>query len=310
MGSYVIKRLLISIPLLVMISLCAFTLTQLSPLDPAEVILQAQGVPHITEELIAQTKAELGMDQPFLVRYLDWLVACVQLDFGQSFVTGKSVWSLLGPAFLHTAKLTLVSVVAIIALSVILGVVCALQADKAIDKAVRGVSFFLASMPSYWLAALLVWYFSVKLDLLPTSGMDSYKSYILPVIVITIGYAGIYFRMIRSSVLGNLNEDYVRYGRACGLPEKTILLHVIRNSLQVATSVFCMAIPIILGGTVVVENIFAWPGLGTLSVKAIVSRDFPVIQAYVLVLAMAFILFNTVSDVLQAALNPKLRDDH
>lgn len=309
MGSYVIKRLLISIPLLVMISFCAFTLTQLSPLDPAEVILQAQGVPHITEELIAQTKAELGMDQPFLVRYLDWLVACVQLDFGHSFVTGKSVWSLLGPAFLHTAQLTLVSVVAIIALSVMLGVVCALQADKVIDKAVRVVSFFLASMPSYWLAALLVWYFSVKLDLLPTSGMDSYKSYILPVIVITIGYAGIYFRMIRSSVLGNLNEDYVRYGRACGLPEKTILLHVMRNSLQVATSVFCMAIPIILGGTVVVENIFAWPGLGTLSVKAIVSRDFPVIQAYVLVLAVAFILFNTVSDVLQAALNPKLRND-
>ena len=124
-----------------------------------------------------------------------------------------------------------------------------------------------------------------------------------------IGYAGIYFRMVRSAVLGNMNEDYVRYSRACGLPEKTIMLHVVRNSLQVTTSVFCMAIPIILGGTVVVENIFAWPGLGTLSVKAIVSRDFPVIQAYVLVLAVAFILFNAVSDVIQAVLNPKLRED-
>ncbi|MBG9568449.1 nickel/cobalt ABC transporter permease [Brevibacillus agri] len=309
MGSYVLKRLLISIPLLLMVSFCTFSLIQFSPLDPAEVVLQAQGVPTITEELIAQTRAELGMDQPFVVRYLDWLADCLQLDFGNSFVTGKSVWSLLGPAFVNTVKLTLVSVVAILVLSVALGVLCALQAGKLIDQSVRGVSFFLAAMPSYWLAALLVWYFAVKLDLLPTSGMDSYKSYILPVAVITIGYAGIYFRMVRSAVLGNMNEDYVRYSRACGLPEKTILLHVVRNSLQVTTSVFCMAIPIILGGTVVVENIFAWPGLGTLSVKAIVSRDFPVIQAYVLVLAVAFILFNAVSDVIQAVLNPKLRED-
>ena len=151
MGSYVLKRLLISIPLLLMVSFCTFSLIQFSPLDPAEVVLQAQGVPTITEELIAQTRAELGMDQPFVVRYLDWLVDCLQLDFGNSFVTGKSVWSLLGPAFVNTVKLTLVSVVAILVLSVALGVLCALQAGKLIDQSVRGVSFFLAAMPSYWL---------------------------------------------------------------------------------------------------------------------------------------------------------------
>lgn len=169
--------------------------------------------------------------------------------------------------------------------------------------------FFLTAIPSYWLASMMIWYFSVKLDLLPTSGMDSYQSYILPVTVITISYAGIYFRTVRSSMLSNKNEDYVLYARASGLSEHKVTLHILRNSLQVAVSIFCMAIPIILGSTVVIENVFAWPGLGRLSVKSILSRDFPVIQAYVLILAVAFVLFNTLCDILNAAMNPKLRKD-
>ncbi|MCM3140855.1 nickel/cobalt ABC transporter permease [Brevibacillus sp. MER 51] len=308
MGSYIIKRFMLSIPLVLIVSFVTFSFIHLSPMDPAEVVLHSQGIPTITDELLAQTRAKLGMDQPFLTRYLNWVASCLQLDFGDSYITGKPVWSMLGPAFFHTVKLTLVSAFAIVSLSIVLGVACALNAGKWVDKSVRGVSFFLTSMPSYWLAALLIWYFSVKLDLLPTSGMESYKSYVLPVVVITISYAGIYFRIIRSSMLSNMNEDYVLYARACGLPEKKITMHILRNSLQVAISVFCMAIPIILGSTVVVENIFAWPGLGTLSVKSILSRDFPIIQAYVLVLAVAFILFNTVSDIINAALKPKIRD--
>jgi nickel transport system permease protein len=309
MGLYMARRVLLSIPLLLAVSFFTFAFIQLSPMDPAEVVLHAQGVPKITEELIAETKTELGMDRPFLIRYYDWLVSCLQFDFGNSYVTGKPVWSQLGPAFLNTLKLTLVSVAAIVAVSIGFGVYCAWRADKMVDRSVRGIFFFLTSMPSYWLGTLMIWYFSVKLDLLPTSGMESHLSYILPVVLITINYAGIYFRIIRSSVLNNLNEDYVLYGKACGLPEKKVKARVVRNSLQVAVSVFCMAVPIILGSTVVVENIFAWPGLGTLSVNAILGRDFPVIQAYVLVLAAAFVLFNTASDILNAALNPKLRND-
>jgi nickel transport system permease protein len=309
MRGYIVRRLLLAVPLLLVISFLTFCLIHLSPLDPVEVVLQAQGVPNITSELIAETRVSLGMDRPFLIRYFDWLVSCLQLDFGSSYVTGKPVWSLLGPAFLNTFKLTMVSVVAIIALSIALGVICALREGKVLDKSIRGVSFFLTSMPSYWLGTLLVWYFSVKLDWLPTSGMDSYPSYVLPVIVLTVSYAGIYFRIVRSSMLSNLNEDYVLYGRACGLPERKITLRILRNSMQVAVSVFCMAIPIILGSTVVVENIFAWPGLGTLTVNSILGRDFPIIQAYVLVLAVAFVLFNTVSDLINAVLNPKLRKD-
>ncbi|HWO95897.1 MAG TPA: nickel/cobalt ABC transporter permease [Bacillus sp. (in: firmicutes)] len=309
MRSYIIKRVFISVPLLLIISFLTFVLINFSPLDPTEVVLQAQEVPVITDELIAQTKEELGLDQPFIIRYFDWLIASLQLDFGNSYVTGKPVWSLLGPAFLNTLKLTLVSAVVIIVMSILLGVICALKEGKMMDKSIRGVSFFLTAMPSYLLASILIWYVSVKLDLLPTNGMDSYKSYILPVIVITISYAGIYFRNVRTSMLNNLNEDYVLYGRACGLSEKKITMHILRNSLQVAISIFGMAIPIILGSTVVIENVFAWPGLGSLSVKAILSRDFPIIQAYVLILAAAFVLFNTISDIINAAMNPKIRND-
>lgn len=309
MGGFILRRIAVALPLLIVISFLAFVLNQLSPMDPAEVVLHAQGVPTITEELIAETRAELGMDRPFLIQYFDWLISSFQLDFGSSYVTGKPVWSLLGPALLNTLKLTLVSSAFIILFSIVMGVVCALREGGWLDLSVRGFSFLLTSLPAYWLAALMVWYFSVKLDLLPTSGMDSISSYILPVAVIVIGYAGIYFRMIRSSMLSNLNEDYVLYGRACGLSETSVIMYVLRNSLQVAVSVFGLAIPVILGSTVVVENIFAWPGLGTLTVNSILGRDFPIIQAYVLVLAAAFVLFNTASDIINAAFNPKLRKE-
>ncbi|WP_434749605.1 nickel/cobalt ABC transporter permease [Paenibacillus amylolyticus] len=309
MGSYIAKRLLLTIPLLVIISLITFLLINLSPLDPAVVVLQAQDVPQITAELIDQTNEALGFNQPFLVRYMDWMVAVVQFDFGYSYVSGESVWSLIGPALLNTLKLTLVSSVFIIVLSILLGVLCALKEGKLLDQSVRGVSFFLTAMPSYWLAAILIWYFSVKIDLLPTSGMDSYRSYILPVLVITVSYTGIYFRTVRSAMLSNMNEDYVLYARASGLSERKVMLHILRNSLQVAVSIFCMAIPIVLGSTVVIENVFAWPGLGRLSVKSILSRDFPIIQAYVLILAVTFVLFNMLSDMINAALNPRLRKE-
>ncbi|PYE48281.1 ABC transporter permease [Paenibacillus barcinonensis] len=309
MGSYIARRLLLTIPMLIIISLITFLLINLSPLDPAVVVLQAQDVPQITDELIAQTNEALGFNQPFLVRYLNWMKAVVQFDFGHSYVSGESVWSLIGPALLNTLKLTLVSSVFIILFSVLLGVISALKEGKLLDRSVRGVSFFLTAMPSYWLAALLIWYFSVKLDLLPTSGMDSYRSYILPVLVITLSYTGIYFRSVRSAMLSNMNEDYVLYARASGLSERKVMMHILRNSLQVAVSIFCMAIPIILGSTVVIENVFAWPGLGRLSVKAILSRDFPIIQAYVLILAVTFVLFNMFSDMINAALNPRLRKE-
>lgn len=307
MGVYIVKRLLLTIPLLLVISFLTFVLINLSPQDPAKLVLQAQDVPVITDELIAQTKHQLGLDDPFIVQYMNWLTSCFQLDFGNSYVKDEAVWILLKPAFFNTLKLTLVSSIVIIVSSVIFGTVCALVEGRVLDRFIRGLFFFLSALPAYLIGILMIWYFSVKLDLLPTSGLQSYQSYILPVSVIALTHIGLYFRTVRSAVLANLNEDYVLYARASGLPEKKIIVIVLKNSLQVSTSIFCMSIPLILGGTVVVENVFAWPGLGSLSIKSILNRDFPVIQAYVLIIAVTFVVFNTLSDVINMALNPKLR---
>ncbi|MFC4098706.1 nickel/cobalt ABC transporter permease [Paenibacillus xanthanilyticus] len=309
MGAYLIRRLLIAMPMLAVSSFLTFLLIHLSPMDPAEVVLHAQGVPVPTEDLIAHTREELGLNDPLLLRYARWAADCMRLDFGYSYVTGEPVWSQVGPAFLHTLQLTLISSAAIIGASILLGVACAMRAGTLLDQSARGISFVLTAMPSYWLASLLIWLLAVKLDLLPTSGMDSGASYILPVTVMTLGYAGIYFRSVRASMLGQLHEGYVLYGRASGLAEAAVTRHIVRNSLQVAITVFGMAVPTILGSTVVIENVFAWPGLGRLGVKAILSRDFPIIQAYVFIVAVSFVLFNTLADLIQAALNPRFRKE-
>ncbi|WP_027955542.1 nickel/cobalt ABC transporter permease [Halobacillus kuroshimensis] len=307
MALYTIRRLAAVFPILIIISFLTFFLINLSPFNPAEILLQARGIPVITDDLILQTEEELGLNDPFIVQYFNWLMDCFQLNFGTSYVTGEPVWNEIKPAFINTLKLTVLSSFIIVGLSILLGVICAINEGKFIDKSVRSMSFVLIGMPSYWLASLMIWYFSVELDLLPTSGMSSAESYILPVSIITVSYVGIYFRVIRTSMLSNLNEDYVFYGRASGLPEKKITLHLLRNSLQVSISVFCMGIPTILGGTVVIENIFAWPGLGSLSVDSILKRDFPIIQTYVLLLGASFVVFNTLSDLINMTLNPKLR---
>lgn len=308
MGAYIVRRILITLPLLMAVSFLTFLLISFSPVEPAEVILRAQEVPLITEELVERTNEDLGLDKPFMIQYINWLISIFQLDFGNSYVKNEPVWNLVGPAFINTFKLTIASTVVIIFFSVLIGVVCALNERKAVDRWLRTIMFVFTATPSYLLGAVVIFLFSVKLDLLPTSGMEGMESYILPVLVTALGYIGIYFRNIRSAMINNLNEDYVLYGRASGLSENKITWHILRNSLQVAVSIFCMAIPLILGGTVVIENVFAWPGLGSLSIGAILNRDYPIIQAYVLIVAVAFVMFNMISDILNAVLNPRIRN--
>ncbi|EGQ4484256.1 ABC transporter permease [Staphylococcus pseudintermedius] len=304
------KRLLLMIPLLIVISFLTFALTHLSSEDPAVVILHAQEVPDITQSLIEQTRTKYHLDAPFLVQYWEWLQSAVQLQFGHSFVTGEDVGLRLWPAFFNTLKLTLISSVAIIVLSLLFGILTALLRGTWFDRMTRTTAFVLTAIPSYWLAAILIIFLSVKLNALPTSGLTGPESYILPVAVITLGYTGIYFRNVRSAVIQQLDQDYVLYMRAMGVPMSQLLVYVARNAMQVVVSIFCMSIPIILGGSVVIENVFAWPGMGQLSVKAVLEQDFPMIQAYVLIVSVLFILFNTLADVINMWLNPKLREEH
>ncbi|MDU5112654.1 MAG: ABC transporter permease [Staphylococcus epidermidis] len=308
MVKFIMKRLTLMIPLLIVVTFMTFMMTYLTNEDPAVTILHAQGTPNITQDLIAETKEKYGLNQPIFTQYKNWLVDALQFKFGTSYITGDPVSERMGPAFMNTLKLTLISSVVVMITSVVLGIVSALTSGRFTDRAIRSIAFLLTALPSYWVASILIIYVSVKLNLLPTSGLTGPESYILPVFVITITYTGIYFRNVRRSILEQLNEDYVLYLKASGVPRLTMLLHVLRNALQVAISIFCMSIPMIMGGLVVIENVFAWPGLGPLSIKAITEHDFPVIQAYVLIVAVLFILFNTLADIINAILNPRLRE--
>lgn len=307
MAKLIIKRLVLMLPLLIVVSFMTFMMTYLTKGDPAVTILHAQGTPNITPQLIAETNEKYGLNAPIFIQYKNWLIQAIQFKFGTSYITGDPVSERIGPAF-SMLKLTLISSISVIITSIVLGVISALTRGKLTDRVIRSVAFFLTALPSYWIASMLIIYISVKLNLLPTSGLTGPESYILPVFVITMTYAGIYFRNVRRSMIEQLNEDYVLYLNASGVHTITLLLHVLRNALQVAVSLFCMSVPMIMGGLVVIENVFAWPGLGQLSLKAIVEHDLPVIQAYVLIVAVLFIVFNTIADMINAMLNPKLRE--
>ena len=164
-------------------------------------------------------------------------------------------------------------------------------------------------MPSFWVGLLLIWIFSVKLNLFPTSGMERPSSIVLPAITLALAYISTYVRLIRNNMVQNKHENYVYYARIRGLKETTIIKHIFKNSLQSSLTALGMSIPKLIAGTVVVENIFAWPGVGRVCVDAIFNRDFPVIQAYILLMAVLFVICNLLVDILSVAIDPRIRKE-
>jgi nickel transport system permease protein len=305
---YIIKRIIIAIPLFALISFISYALTNHSPKDIAVSVLYASGVPEITDEVIEKTITELGIDKPFLTRYWNWLKKLILLDFGNSYVYKKPVSSIIIPSFINTLQLAAAAVVVIICLSLVLGILCAKYAELFFDRFVRGTMFILNAMPAYWIGTLLIWGISVKLNLLPTSGKEGPASFILPVFILSINYFSYYMRLIRGEMIQKSHENYLIFGRACGLKEHVLIKHILKNSLQTTVSAFCLAIPGLLAGTVIVENVFAWPGIGRTCVIAIFRHDLPIIQAYVVILAVSFVGFNLAADIINAAINPRLRE--
>lgn len=309
MGKYIIRRLLLAIPIIIAVSLITFILINMSNVDPAEASLNAQGYPVVTDEMIEAEREVLGLNDPFFIRFGRWVLNFARLDFGTSYSKKMPVIDLVRPAFKNTLKLTCITAVIIVLAAFILGVLCALLQGGIFDKLIRFLVVGIGSMPSFWVGMVLMVFISVKLDLLPTGGMEGPEYYILPVTVLSLSYMKFHFRLIRNTMITNKNEGYVMYGRACGLKERTVLKHVFKNSLQTAVSSICMAIPGLLAGSVVIENLFSWPGIGRLCVMAIGARDVPLIQAYIVIVAVSFVLFNIVGDIIVALLNPKLRGD-
>ncbi|WP_454191282.1 nickel/cobalt ABC transporter permease [Paenibacillus sp. Marseille-Q7038] len=308
MGNYMIKRLLSMIPILLGISFLSFILINLSPSDPAEVALRVNEITP-TETAVAEMRAELGLDKSFMERYASWVLDSLQGDFGNSYITNKPVISEMSRAIPATLHLALVSLAIILTVSMVAAVICTVYEGTIIDRFIRGMVFVSEAIPSFWIGLLLMWLFAVKLNLLPTSGMESPSSVILPAVTLSFAYISTYVRLLRNNMVKNKLENYVLYAKARGLKERKIFEHIFKNSLQSSIAALGMSIPKLIAGTVIVENIFAWPGVGRLCITAIFNHDYPIIQAYVLLMAVLFVGCNLLVDIITMLLDPRLRKE-
>lgn len=308
MRDYILKRLATVIPILIGISFLSFALISLSPSNPAEVALRVNEIVP-TEEAVRAMEEQLGTNKPYIERYVTWLTDSLQGDFGNSYVNNKPVATLIGQAIPNTIKLALLALLITIVFSVLVGILCVVYEGSFGDKLARALVFVGTAMPSFWVGLLLIWIFSVKLNLFPTSGMERPSSIVLPAITLALSYISTYVRLIRNNMVQNKHENYVYYARIRGLKETTIIKHIFKNSLQSSLTALGMSIPKLIAGTVIVENIFAWPGVGRVCVDAIFNRDFPVIQAYILLMAVLFVICNLLVDILSVAIDPRMRKE-
>ena len=303
------NRLLQMILVLIGISFLTFSLTYMAPGDPVRTMYAATGIMPSEEEM-NQVREQMGLNDPVLVQYFRWLGGCLHGDFGTSYSFKKTVVELLLARLWPTLKLALVSMVIMLVVSVPLGMLSAVYKNKWIDYLVRGITFLGISIPNFWVGLLLMLVFCVIFKIFPVicSGGDL-KSLILPAVTLAVAMSAKYTRQVRTAVLEELNQDYVTGARARGIKEWKILwCNVFPNSLLPLITMLGLSIGSLLGGTAVVEVIFSYPGLGNLAVSAITSYDYPVIQGYVLGVAVIYMVINLIVDLSYHYVDPRMRE--
>jgi len=311
---YVVRRLLLLVPVLVGVSIIIFMVLHLSPGDPAEIMLGSQA----TQADLERLRAELGLTEPLYVQYVHWLGLVVRGDLGRSIWMKRPVL----PEVLGRFKATLVLTGAGLALSTVvglaLGIVSAIRPNSLLDRLSAVASLFGASMPVFWLGIVLMVIFALWLGWLPASGMfspygggdlrDLLLHLALPAVTLAAASVTIIARLTRSTMLETLGQDYIRTARAKGVVERAVVLrHGLKNALIPIVTVVGVQAGYLLGGAVLTETVFAWPGVGTLMVQGILARDFPLVQGCVLVVALSFVVINLVVDLLYAWLDPRIR---
>ncbi|MGG0286764.1 nickel ABC transporter permease [Peribacillus butanolivorans] len=307
MSWFIFKRLTSLIPILLGISLITFILLHLIPGDPAVAYLRASHIPP-TDETVAALRVELGLNKPLYVQYFEWLGKVLQLDLGMSYVSNNSVWEEIVVHFFPTVQLTFASLIFIVVISLPLGMISAIYKGKFVDQFSRILAFVSVSMPTFWLGFLLIYFLSVKLDLFPVLGRGTLAHLVLPSLTLAFAYIGTYMRLLRASILGNLNEPFVVYARARGLRQRLIVIrHVLKKSLLPVITGLSMSFGNMLSGAVIVETIFAWPGMGQLFVTSILNQDYPMIQGCVLFMGVIFVVCNLLVDLTYSFLDPRIR---
>lgn len=306
MVSYLIKRLLAVIPIILFAILLMFILIRLSPVDPAEAYLTAANI-HPTEELLAEKRQEFGLDQPLIVQYFQTVKQILQLDFGNSYVTNTPVWQEVATRMPATIQLAVSSILVALVVSIPLGFLSAVYKNSPIDHFSRFLSYLGASIPQFWLGYILIFFFSVKLDLFPVEGRGTWQHFVLPSLTLSLALIAIYTRLLRTSVLEEMEEVYVLYARTRGVKEKAIMVkHVLRIAIAPMLTGLGMNLGKLLTGTIIVEQVFSWPGFGRFFIEAIFNRDIPVIQSYVVLAACLFIICNLIVDIVQLYLDPRI----
>ena len=303
------KRLLQMIIVLFGISFFTFCLTYLAPGDPVRTMYAASGTMP-SEEIIEATRDEMGLNDPFLMQYARWLGNCLKGDFGTSYSMNQPVLSIIGEKIVPTLKLSFLSLLIMLAVAVPFGVIAAVKQNRPIDYLIRGCTFLGVSIPNFWVGLLLLYLFALKLGLLPVvSTGNGISKIILPAITLAFAMSAKYTRQVRTAVLEELNQDYVVGARARGIDERTILWrHVFPNALLPLVTLLGLSLGSLLGGTAVVEVIFSYPGLGNLAVSAITAYDYPLIQAYVLWIALIYMVINLIVDLSYDLLDPRIRE--
>ncbi|RBP57946.1 peptide/nickel transport system permease protein [Alkalibaculum bacchi] len=304
----IVKRFLQIVIVLFGVSFLSFLLIYMAPGDPVRAMFAVSGnIP--PEEILVEIREELGLNRPFLAQYGSWLMKCLQGDFGTSYTHGKPVAQLLRARVMPTLQLSLLSLLMMLIMAIPLGVLSAIYQNRPLDYIIRVGSFFGISMPNFWAGLLLLYIVSLKLGWLPVVSAEmGLKKMLLPAFTLAFAMAGKYARQIRASVLEELKQDYISGARARGIKESTILCkHVIPNSMLPLLTLLGLSLGSLLGGTAIVEVIFSFPALGSLAISAITSMDYPLIQGFVLWIAMIYMLVNLAVDFSYNYLDPRLR---
>ena len=307
MKRYVVRRVLFVFPIMLVLSFFTFALSYLSPSDPVTLKYSRLGVTP-DREMIEAAKEELGLNDPFLVQYGHWLSRVLHGDLGESYKYGTSVWNTLTEHIPNTLILTGATLFLTVVIAVPLGTLSAVQQNRFVDYLIRFISFFGVSMPSFWVGALLMYAFGVKLRMLPVMGDGDLRHLILPAATLSIWMASLYVRRVRGSMLEEMNRDYLTGGLARGLSRSRIIFtQILPNSLLSVITMFGMSIGSLMGGATIIETIFEWQGVGKMAIDAISVKDYPVIQGYILWMAIIYVMINLIVDLLYRFLDPRIR---
>lgn len=304
MLKYIIKRVIGVIPTLIIVTTFVFFFVRLIPGDPARLVAG----PQATLEDVEVVREELGLNKPILTQYADYVTGLFHGDLGMSLRTKRPVATEVSLRYMNTVKLTVFSLVWSVIVGVLIGVWSGKHRSRWQDYTGMTLAISGISMPSFWIGFLLIMVFSVNLKWFPTTGADSWKSFILPAIALGTSIAAIIARFTRSSIIEVMKEDYIRTARAKGLREKSVIWkHAFRNAMISVVTVVGLQFGFLLGGSVVTESVFAFPGLGSLLVESVNYRDYNAIQSLILIFSLHFILINLVVDILYALLNPEIK---